>query len=392
MFLSLRHKLFQTKILFFMMTKYFYRFATLLAFSIVVASCGKEDERQELVVPTTYNSPNFMTNASVQIAIGNQLKSITDEAKKGRVTGITVSKNTLQGLFAEGNPSLKNAAAAYYAGKLEGTNGWFDELSKASGGTYTPALPTTGSGGTYGGYLFDENGLEYEQMIEKGLFGAVLYKQLSELFAGAVTANTVDKAIAIIGANPTFPSSNDATKHTQPDKFMATYVARRDKNDGNGFYSKLKYNFLKLQAAINAGDDYEQEKRDAMADIKSIIEKVNAATIINYCYAVTASLSATNPTDAQKASALHAYGECVGFAHGWRTLTDKKISDTQIDELLVLFNAPYNGTPTSYKFVTDAVNELPKLQQVINKLKDIYAFSAQDLEDFKKNWITEQVR
>jgi hypothetical protein len=51
------------------------------------------------------------------------------------------------------------------------------------------------------------------------------------------------------------------------------------------------------------------------------------------------------------------------------------MTDAQIDELLVLLNAPHNGTPTSYKFVMDFSNEYPK-----------------EIEDFKKNWVAEQGR
>ena len=105
-------------------------------------------------------------------------------------------------------------------------------------------------------------------------------------------------------------------------------------------------------------------------------------------------MSATNPTDSDKAASLHAYGECVGFVHGWRTIPQgyKTITDAEIDEILTLLNAPVDATPTSYKFISDPLNELPKLTQVIQKLKTRYQFSDQEIEDFKKNWVAEQGR
>jgi hypothetical protein len=359
------------------------------------AACDNDDDvtKQPLVIPTTYDGATFDANTTTQKAVTAQLKAITDEAKKGRVNGTSVSKSTLDNLFTTGTPSLKSVSTTYYAGKLEGETGWLAELAKASGGTYTPGVPT-GEGGTFGGYLFDENGLEMEQLIEKGQFGAVLYKHATELLSGTITPATVDQVMAILGTNPTFPSSNDATKHAKPDAFMAVYAARRDKNDGNGFYSQLKNNFIKLQAATKAGADYKQEQDEAIAAIKLTWEKVNAATVINYCHAVTTTMSKTSPTDAEKAAALHAYGECVGFIHGWRTIAQdqKKITDAQIDEILTLLNASATGTPTSYKFITDPVNELAKLTQVIDKLKTIYGFTTAEIEDFRKNWVTEQAR
>ena len=371
----------------------------LLALTFLTFSCkDKEMVKAQLQIPTAYDGAGFNTNAATQLAVRQQLAAITDEAKKGRVNGVVIAKPVLDNLFTAGNPSLKSVNTAYYAGKLEGTGGWLDKLAKASGSTYTPSATIAGSGGTFGtgsgSYLFDENGLEMEQVIEKGQFGSVLYKHATDLVSAPLTPATADQLVAIFGANPKFPSSSDAVKHPDPDRQMAVYAARRDKNDGTGYYTQLKNNFIKLQAALKAGNDYQAEQQEAVDAIKLTWEKVNAATIINYCHTVIATMSKTAPTDNEKASALHAYGECVGFAHGWRTIAQahKKITDAQIDETSVLLNAPANGTPTSYKFITDPATELPKLQQVIAKLKAIYGFTDQEITDVKTNWVSEQKR
>ena len=371
----------------------------LLALTFLTFSCkDKEMVKAQLQIPTAYDGAGFNTNAATQLAVRQQLAAITDEAKKGRVNGVVIAKPVLDNLFTAGNPSLKSVNTAYYAGKLEGIGGWLDKLAKASGSTYVPSATIAGSGGTFGtgsgSYLFDENGLEMEQVIEKGQFGSVLYKHATDLVSAPLTPATADQLVAIFGANPKFPSSSDAVKHPDPDRQMAVYAARRDKNDGTGYYTQLKNNFIKLQAALKAGNDYQAEQQEAVDAIKLTWEKVNAATIINYCHTVIATMSKTAPTDNEKASALHAYGECVGFAHGWRTIAQahKKITDAQIDETSVLLNAPANGTPTSYKFITDPATELPKLQQVIAKLKAIYGFTDQEITDFKTNWVSEQKR
>ncbi|MCS7027489.1 MAG: DUF4856 domain-containing protein [Bacteroidia bacterium] len=365
---------------------------------VLGVSCKKDELRPALVIPTTYESADFNTNASTQIAVVNQLVALTEEAKKGRVQGMIVTKTALDNLFNAGNPSLASLITPYFKSRLEGTGGWFDELAKASGGTYTPG-PPTGQGGVFGtgssAYLFDENGLELEQLIEKGQFGATLYKHATDLMAGNITEATIDQIVAIYGATPAFSNSgsNNVAANVR-DRAMANYAARRDKNDGNGLYSQMKNQFLKLKAAVKAGSKYNKERNEALAEIRLLWEKINAATIINYCHSAIANLSKTNPTDNEKASALHAYSEAVGFLHGWRTIPQnfKKITDAQIDEMLIWLNAPYNGTPTSYKFITDSVNELPKLTQVINKLRDLYGFTAQEIEDFKQNWVSLQRR
>ncbi len=375
-------------------TKIFFP-AVLITVLFLVSACKKNDERPALQVAAAYNDSNYATQASTQINVVTQLINITNEVKKGRVNGVVINKTTLDNLFNAGNPSLSSLIMPYYKSKLEGTNNWFDEIAKASGGTYTPSNNIQGQGGTFGGYLFDENGAEMEQMIEKGMFGAVLYKHATELLSGNITEETPHKLVAIFGGTPAF--SNSGSNNITADKrdlAMANYASRRDKNDGKGFYTQFKNQILKLQSAIKAGNDYNQERNEAIAEIKLIWEKVNKATIINYCFAVMSTMSKTTTTDAEKASALHAYNECVGFLHGWRTIAQdqKRITDAQIDEILVLLNAPYNVVPTSYKFITDPANELPKLQQIINKLQQIYGFTTQDLEDFKKNWVAEQNR
>lgn len=363
-----------------------------VALSLALTSCDPDKTVPALTIPTTYESANFTANTATQASVGSRITNMTTEAKKGRTAGKTVSADSLIYWFTTGSPNLKTVGTTYFAGKLE--NPWITEIAKASGGTYTPSATITGNGGTYGGYLFDENGLEIEQLIEKGQFGSVLYNHATTLLSGTITVETVDQVIAIFGANPAFPNTPTATKTATPDKLMANYAARRDKNDGKGYYSQMKDAFLKLQAAIKAGNDYKKERDEAVAALKLTWEKVNAATIINYCHAVVSTLSATAPTDAQKAAALHAYGECVGFAHGFRTVpqAQKKMTDAQIDEVLELLNAPATGTPTSYKFITDAVNQLPRLTQIITKLKGIYGFTDAEIEDFKSNWVSVQAR
>jgi hypothetical protein len=371
---------------------------TLIAAALTVSLVGCQETevpRAALIVPTTYDASAFDANAATQLAVANRLIGLTDEAKKGRVTANKVSAETLNTLFTTGTPSLRSIATPYLAGRLEGPTGWLTELAKASGNTYTPGVPVAGgNGGTFGGYLFDKNGLELEQLLEKGQFGATLYKHVIDLFSGGMTPATADQAAAVLGFSPLFPNTTTASKTPRPDRLMAIYAARRDKNDGNGLYSLLKNDFIKLQAALKAGDAYKQEQQEAINGIKLNIEKTNAATIINYCYAVITTMSKTTTTDAEKAAALHAYGEAVGFIHGWRTLPQqhKKITDAQIDEILVLFKAPANGTPESYKFITAPATELPKLLEIITKLKGIYGFTDAQLEDFKRNWITFQDR
>ena len=374
------------------MFNFFKNSLTVCILALFFVACNDKD-KAPLEIPSAYDGSAFSSNVVTQDAVRGQLEALVNEAKKGRINGVVLDYATLTQLFNAGNPSVKNITTSYYAGRLDGAGNWLDEMAKASGTVYSPGIPT-GQGGVLGGYLFDENGLEIEQLLEKGLFGAAFYNHAVSLMQGTMTPATADQLLRIYGAHPDFPNTPTAAKATNPDKFMANYAARRDNNDGNGLYFQMKNAFIKLQAALKAGDDYNQERDEALETLRLTWEKINAATVINYCHSVISIMSTTNPTDVQIGNALHAYGECVGFLHGWRTIPQdyKILSDAEIDENLVLLNAPYNGTPTSYKFATDPANELPKLTTIISNLQAKYGFSNQQVEDFKNNWVAVQGR
>jgi hypothetical protein len=362
-----------------------------------ITSCKKDEkEKAKLEIPSSYDGTNFNANTVSQDSLIKQIIAITDLGKLGRNSSYTISKLDLDNLFTNGSPSLASEITSEYKSKFESVNGWFDELAKASGKTWLPKAPSDGDhGGVYGGYLFDENGLEFQELIEKVNFKAVLYNHALKLMQSEITLATVDQLVAIFGAKPAF--ANSASNNVAADirdRAMANYAARRDKNDGNGMYSRIKKAFITLQAAIKAGDDYQDEQNQALKDIKLLWEKISMATVVNYCHSPIVKLSLTNPTDNDKGSALHAINEGIGFLYGIKAINqnNRKITDVQIDEILALFNAPSVGTATVYKFASDPVTELPKLEQAIDKLKAIYGFSTQEIEDFKTNWVSSQGR
>jgi hypothetical protein len=230
-----------------------------------------------------------------------------------------------------------------------------------------------------------------EQLVEKGLFGAASYHKALQLLQ-TPDAKTADKVMALFGVHPSFPNTPTASNTAHPDVHMANYAARRsDSLNNNSLYRKMEKAFIQLQAAVNAGDDYISERDQAIAAIKLNWEKINAATSINYFHAVISNMSNTAPTDAQKGASLHALGEAIGFLWGWKNVSDKKISNAQMDELLALMLVS-PGTPTCYRFVTEPAATLGNLQQAISKLQSIYGFTAAEIEDFKKNYVALQGR
>lgn len=363
-------------------------FTLFLAFFI--SRCSDSDNAG-LSIPESYDGTSFSTNTSTELSVLNELATLTSKAKEGRTNGVSVELVELNSLFV--GTALESVTTNFYATELTKTGGILEQISTSSGNTYTLG-DINGSGGTYGAYLFNSYGLEPEQLLEKGLFGAALYNHAITAYttSSSLTPAIVDQLVAAFGATPSF-SNSDATS-SNPDKFLAKYAARRDKNDGNGLYTSIRDEFIVLQAALSQGAEFNDERDEAFENIKMLWEKANAATIINYAHSGIARLNETNPTEAQIAGALHALSEAVGFLKGWRGINQsyKLITDAQIDENLVLLNSPVNTNSSLYAFATDPVNELPKLQTLISNLQTIYGFTDQEIEDFKMNWVNEQGR
>jgi hypothetical protein len=374
------------------------RYFAFVTSSILIFSCQekKTEVTPSIIIPENYISGNFATNATTEIQVTKQLKSLVDEIKKARVVGVTVSGAKLSELYNLGTPSVKSITSIYYSPVVEK---WLPEIEKASGKIYTPSATITGDGGTYDGengstYLFDETGIEPEQIVEKGLFAAAFYKHLLSIISAGLDTSDVDKMIAIWGSTPNFSATNTAAKTSTPDANTALYAARRDKLDGNGFYTNTKNAFIKLKEALKKGENYNKERDEAVVVIKQNWEKAIGATVINYCYDGISKITNASKNSSDNAKALHSLSEAAGFIFGWKEIsqTDKIITDSQIDELLNELGAPNNKESTYYEYVTNSATSAEKLNKIVIKLQSIYGFSDAQLADFKKNWINEQGR
>ncbi len=364
---------------------------------ISITSCKKDktviDTKTPLSIPTSYVSANFSTNSATELNVASQLGALTTYMKKGQSLSYKLIKDSLNFYFSgNGTPSLKDVTGGYYANLIENT--WFDIMVASSQNSYDPTNGSTATlGGVFEGRLLNAKGKENIQEIEKGLYLAALFNQLVSVSSGTITEVTIDKMLAVIGGNPSFPNSYTSNV-TSPDKYVLKYVNRRDKNDGSGFYAAIKNNFLKLKAAVAAGDEYKTEQTEAIHAIRNNVEKAMVATNINYCYAALSKLSATNPTDADKAGALHDLGEAIGFIHGLKAVpaNARIVTDAQLDEIITLLLAPSTGQGSVYQFVTNGATYLPQLTTAQNKFKAIYSFSAAEMDGFKNNWVSVQGR
>jgi len=393
----------------------FRSYALLAVVLVFFASC-KEDDKvttpppPDLQIPTVYDSTGYAANVVTESQVRSQLTTLTSRMQVGRNMDSTVTLAALQNLY--NGTTLRTVTGASYQAKIDIA---LPELARASGKGVRYAwenapngdggvIPTAVGGRT--GYLYDENVLELEQVVEKGLFAAAMYNHaVSLISAGNITEATIDKLVEIYGAKPGF-GNNERNSDPNRDRFSAQYAARRsDSANANSIYAQIKRNLITAKAAVKAGSAFNQLRDQALADFKLNWEKALAATVINYCHSTLAGLTAPNRDDGVVTGAMHAYGEAVGFLSGWRAVpaSQRRITDAQIDELLDLLRAPYNQTANaqSYLFLStsSATAQLYRLDGrndpntgVIERLAQIYGFSNAEVEDFRRNWVNVQNR
>jgi hypothetical protein len=395
----------------------FRSYALLAVVLVFFASC-KEDDKvttpppPDLQIPTFYDSTGYAANVVTESQVRSQLATLTSRMQVGRNMDSTVTLAALQNLY--NGTTLRTVTGASYQAKIDIA---LPELARASGkgvryawenapvpGSDGGVIPTAVGGRT--GYLYDENVLELEQVVEKGLFAAAMYNHaVSLISAGNITEATIDKLVEIYGAKPGF-GNNERNSDPNRDRFSAQYAARRsDSANANSIYAQIKRNLITAKAAVKAGSAFNQLRDQALADFKLNWEKALAATVINYCHSTLSGLTAPNRDDGIVTGAMHAYGEAVGFLSGWRAVpaSQRRITDAQIDELLDLLRAPYNQTANaqSYLFLStnSATAQLYRLDGrndpntgVIERLAQIYGFSNAEVEDFRRNWVNVQNR
>jgi len=322
--------------------------AGLLAFSLL--SCKKDDDGSSTPdssydIPTTYNFANV--NYSGQTDRLNQLSEMTTYMKTGNTAGTVLDAQVLKDMYANengnGNGNFSFSSSKQLKGKtFELDQALFEQYMDIIATASASAIP--GSNGQAGvvvsndgtkNYLFDANGIEYTQLIEKGLMAATFYYQSSTFYLsddqiGATVDNETvengegtpmerhwDEAFGYFGAPIDFPTNTDDAR------FHAKYCNSRDALLGTN--AKLMGAFLKGRAAIsNKDNDTKNEARD---EVRQYWELVIAATAVHYLNG-----GMSNFTD--DAIRNHELSEAIAFVGALKYNSEKTITNTEINNLL----------------------------------------------------------
>lgn len=350
---------------------------TALACAVFITSCDKDDDAPSYTIPDTYNFDNVeFAEATATVNMWQGFQFYLGRGASRQLSQDTVDylwNNTNNAFTTEFVPNLPNTPQQL------NTSG-FNLASKTTDAAIIKALADSmvkisqfyntdggeGIPGKQGSRLFNHSGIEFNQLVAKGLMGALVLSKVIQHLDAAANAdnNTVtpgkgtamqhewDMAFGYVG----IPTDYDTAKSyasSDPERPLAIggYFRERGryiKAGGTVFEA-----FLKGRAAI-AAKDY-NGRNAAAATIKEFIEKAIAAACYHY---VT---SPQGKTD--KPAQLHELSEGRGFVIALKyRAANSKLSASGYQTLVDLLGPTQNA----YELINDAsFTKLKQVQQIL---------------------------
>lgn len=308
---------------------------SLLALFVLFTSCKKDENTPPVTpalgVPSSYAD---FTNVSYtgqqhRLAMLGEMKSYM----KGAANGTKLDQTRLLSMFENGADAMfsqaytKQIKSKTFAAVQGSFTTLLTALAQESGASTAATDSTAGIATSNDGvkkYFVNKNGLEYLQIIEKGLMGACFYYQGTSVYLGkdklGADNETVtdgkgtdrqhhwDEAFGYFGVPKDFPTNTDGVV------FWGDYC-----NDRNDLLNtnKVMEGFLRGRAAIGAKNDTEMNK--AVETVRTEWEKVSAGTAVHYLNSALSNFD-------DKAKRLHALAEAIAFAYSLQFNSTTKIN------------------------------------------------------------------
>lgn len=341
----------------------------LAALALLASGCRKDKLKYD--IPTSYSFDNV--NYSGQSDRLSMMSELSTYMKSAHTPGTVLDLQRLRDMYENANNPFSFVSSKQLKDKTflatQGTiENYFVQLANASQSTVPGADGTAGvvySLDSSKNYLFDANGWEYAQLVEKGLMGALCYYQATGVYLavskigedqvdnetitpgeGTAMQHHWDEAFGYLGVSKEFPVSTSGLR------FWGKYA-----NDRDGLIKcndSLMIAFITGRAAIN-NDDHDTKWKQVDI-IRRNWENVIAATAIHY-------LNEGKADATDDALRNHALSEAVAFIDALRYNPDKRITDTQVNDII-------GGLGNNLYQVT-----LASLDNARNTLASIYGFT-----------------
>lgn len=334
-----------------------------------------------LDVPETYaftDGTNNTVSYGGQTERLNQMTEMTTYMKTGNAA--TISYSALTDMFANtggnGNGNFTFTSTKKLLDKCmsSDTSLFHDYMESLALASQSFAIAAAdGQAGTLTSgtstYLFGANGMEYVQIIEKGLMGAVFMYQATNVYFGSdkmdvdnstavdATAGEYytamehhwDEAFGYFGVPVDFPTNITGIK------FWGKYCNTRDAQLGCN--AIMMNGFKRGRAAIS--QDKLEIRDDQILVIREMWEKLSAAQAVAYLEEAKTNFGVDNAKYLHVLSEAYAFIMCLKYV----PLETREITYAQIDDLLT------NTIGNDFWAVTQV-----DLTNAINTLEGIYGF------------------
>ncbi|MEQ9186108.1 MAG: DUF4856 domain-containing protein, partial [Cryomorphaceae bacterium] len=315
---------------------------------VTFSSCRKEPPKIDFYhtpLPSTYDFP--FVDYQGQVERLDQMEEMMEYIETGNQSGVQLDKAVLNAMFANSNgnangnfsfESEKDIKSKVFEPHLDEFDGYFDAIVEASKSVQTAENGVAGvmlDDEGKSSRLFDANGYEYAELIEKGLMGALCYYQATAVYlsddkmevdnedAAEGEASTMahhwDEAYGYLGV------SNDFPENTEDLRFWGKYCDRRDAVLGSN--EALSEAFRIGRAGI-LWHRYD-ERDSAIVLVRKAWEDVCAATAIHYLNSAIANIGDDFMRN-------HVLSEAHGMVKALFYNPDRRISSDQIDDVIAL--------------------------------------------------------
>lgn len=218
-------------------------------------------------------------------------------------------------------------------------------------------------------YLFAANGIEYTQLIEKGLMGAVFMYQATQIYFGSGKMNVDNTTAVDAGAGEYYTEMEhhwdeafgyfgvpvDFPTNTTGIRFWGKYCNSRDGDLGCN--AVMMNGFLRGRAAIS--QDALDIRDEEILNIRNMWEKISARQAVQYLEDAKSNFGVDNALFLHQLSEAYAFIMCLKYV----PLETRVITYTEIETLLD------TNIGTDFWQVTQI-----DLTNAINSLNSIYGF------------------
>jgi hypothetical protein len=373
---------------------------------VFVWSCKKNNVNPvnpipSYTVPSTYNFINVNDSNQLKlIAMADQLVAKINLANT--IPATVVSAQTLINMFNNTGNLFNDSArqlnasgislAQYFPANAKADMlNYFDSVGVYSQSTTTP---TNGNAGVAPSsatptkkYLLSANGVFYSQVIKKTMMGIFAY-QIANVYLTDSINNSIDNTTVITGSGTALEHHWDEAfgffgvpvnfpSVTAGLKYLGSYSNQVDA----GLHSNttIMNAFLTGRAAITNKD---LNTKQTQANILiAALDSLNAAAIVQEMHETDENIEAGD--------AVAAYGtlsEAIGFVRNLKYNTGKRvITDAQISQLMILFDAANPNNPNLYNFVGANINTVEQIEAKTNAIAQfigsVYGFDATTLDN-----------